>query len=247
MFCVILRDNFLGDHMKHTLKTHFENNSGFAIPSFEHATTQPDELFHRRLTKRGTDLLICFFLIPLILPIVLLLALFVRRDGGPAFFGHTRVGRDGEQFKCWKIRSMVPDAQQKLDTLLAQDPAANAQWMRERKLDDDPRITRLGDFLRKSSLDELPQLLNVVRGEMSLVGPRPVPRDELDQNYGQSRWVYLKMRPGVTGLWQVSGRNDVSYDERVQMDVDYYKSASLGLDLGIIARTGMAVLNRTGK
>jgi len=233
--------------MKHSLKTHFENDSQFVLPNFDQVAPVSRIFTYGNIGKRLTDLILCALAIPLILPVVLILAFLARRDGGPAFFGHTRIGQNGKPFKCWKIRSMVPDAKQRLETLLAEDPAAREQWARERKLDSDPRITGFGDFLRKSSLDELPQLWNVFRGEMSLVGPRPVPSDELDQNYGQYRRVYLKMRPGVTGLWQVSGRNDVSYSERVQMDARYFKSISLKQDLSIIMHTASAVLNRTGK
>ena len=233
--------------MKYSFKTDFQNDRNLGSLIFGSLASLVRGFTYGKFVKRSTDLLICLLLIPFILPIIAIVALMVRRDGGPAFFGHTRVGRNGEEFKCWKIRSMVPDAKQRLEKLLSDSPHARAQWKSERKLDDDPRITRFGNFLRKSSLDELPQLWNVVCGQMSLVGPRPVPRDELDQNYGQHRLTYLKMRPGITGLWQVSGRNDVTYAERVQMDVDYFKSLSLSLDLGIIMRTAMAVLNRTGK
>jgi exopolysaccharide production protein ExoY len=202
---------------------------------------------YARTYKRFLDLALCVLLIPLILPVVAVIALIVRRDGGPAFFGHERIGRDGVPFRCLKIRSMVPTAGARLQALLREDPKAAAQWKAERKLDNDPRVTWFGAFLRKSSLDELPQMWNVLRGEMSLVGPRPVPRDELDENYGRYKRIYQSMRPGVTGLWQVSGRNDVSYAERVRMDVDYANGISLWLDLTIVTRTVFAVLNSTGK
>ena len=195
--------------------------------------------------KRLFDVVLSLLLLPMIVPIVAILYVLVRRDGGAGFFGHARVGKDGKVFKCWKIRSMVPDAQERLEHLLATDPAARAEWERDRKLRNDPRVTRFGNFLRKSSLDELPQIWNVLRGEMSLIGPRPVTTSELDR-YGAQAWVYEALRPGVTGLWQVSGRNDVSYDERVQMDARYYKGLSFTSDLGILARTASAVLGRTG-
>lgn len=195
--------------------------------------------------KRLFDVVLSLLLLPMIVPIVAILYVLVRRDGGAGFFGHARVGKDGKVFKCWKIRSMVPDAQERLEHLLATDPAARAEWERDRKLRNDPRVTRFGNFLRKSSLDELPQIWNVLRGEMSLIGPRPVTASELDR-YGAQAWVYEALRPGVTGLWQVSGRNDVSYDERVQMDARYYKGLSFTSDLGILARTASAVLGRTG-
>ena len=149
--------------------------------------------------KRLFDVVLSLLLLPMIVPIVAILYVLVRRDGGAGFFGHARVGKDGKVFKCWKIRSMVPDAQERLEHLLATDPAARAEWERDRKLRNDPRVTRFGNFLRKSSLDELPQIWNVLRGEMSLIGPRPVTASELDR-YGAQAWVYEALRPGVTGL-----------------------------------------------
>ena len=202
--------------------------------------------FYTRFGKRALDLTIALLLVPLIAPVVLVLALMVRRDGGAALFGHRRSGRNGKAFKCWKIRTMVPDAERRLLAYLRENPEAAAEWARDHKLENDPRITRLGNFLRRSSLDELPQLWNVIRGEMSLVGPRPIVRSELHK-YGRARGAYLAMKPGVTGLWQVSGRNDVSYDERIAMDLRYADSMSMGSDLMIIAKTAGAVLDRTGK
>ncbi len=141
---------------------------------------------------------------------------------------------------------MVVDAQERLKQHLIDNPEAAAEWQRNFKLEQDPRITPLGRFLRKSSLDELPQLFNVFRGEMSFVGPRPVVRDELER-YGVSQKTYESLRPGVTGLWQVSGRNDVSYDERVAMDVHYARNVSLVEDMRIVAKTATSVAGLTGK
>lgn len=239
------RSKRMGGFMRHSFSDEFDSKVDSVVRGPD--TTRVDLRRYSRVQKRLLDLVICAVLVPLLLPVILVLAIFVRRDGGPAFFSHERIGRNGVPFKCWKLRSMVPDAKARLDKLLKQDPQAAAKWKLERKLDDDPRITRLGAVLRKCSLDELPQLWNVIRGEMSLVGPRPVPRDELDEKYGDYKWIYQTMRPGVTGSWQVSGRNDVSYDQRVQMDIAYCNKMSLGLDLMIIARTASAVLNRTGK
>ncbi|AMY69380.1 sugar transferase [Frigidibacter mobilis] len=196
--------------------------------------------------KRIFDILLAILILPVVAPVIGVLWLLTRLDGGKGFFGHTRIGRGGAAFKCWKIRTMVPDAEAKLQHYLAENPVAAAQWVREYKLDNDPRITRIGNFLRKTSLDELPQIWNVLCGEMSFVGPRPVIEAELVKYHG-SEWAYLSMRPGITGLWQVSGRNDVSYDERVQLDVTYSRSMSLGADLRIILKTASAVLNRTGR
>ncbi|WP_315901587.1 sugar transferase [Salipiger bermudensis] len=195
--------------------------------------------------KRVLDLVLSIIMLPALLPVIALLYIAVRLEGGPGFFGHRRVGRDGKTFRCWKIRTMVPDANARLAALLESDPEARAEWERDHKLRNDPRITRLGAFLRKSSLDELPQIWNVLKGEMSLIGPRPVTEPELER-YGGQKWVYQSMRPGVTGLWQVSGRNDVSYEERVELDVSYYKELSMISDLRILFRTAGAVMNRTG-
>lgn len=195
--------------------------------------------------KRLFDIFLSILLLPILLPIIAILYIVVRSDGGPGFFGHSRVGRNGRMFKCWKVRTMVVDAQERLDALLASDAEARVEWDRDRKLRNDPRVTRVGNFLRKSSLDELPQIFNVLKGEMSLVGPRPITEAELER-YGAQQAVYLAMRPGVTGLWQVSGRNEVTYNERVSMDSTYYNSVSLGTDLRILAKTADAVLSKTG-
>ena len=198
------------------------------------------------LPKRGLDLGGALILGSLFLPLMLILAALVRAGGPQAIFGHERIGRDGRRFRCLKFRTMVPDAEARLAELLARDPDARAQWDRARKLDRDPRITRLGGFLRRTSLDELPQLWNVLRGEMSLVGPRPVTADELGR-YGDCLAAYLSLRPGLTGPWQVNGRNDISYAERVRMDHDYAQRLSLGADLAILARTVLVVLGATGR
>jgi len=168
-----------------------------------------------------------------------------RHDGAPVLFGHYRVGRDGRLFRCLKFRTMYRESESMLAELLARDPAARAQWERDQKLDDDPRVTPVGRFLRRTSLDELPQLINVLRGEMSLVGPRPITVGELTR-YGRVRWHYLSVTPGITGLWQVSGRNDTSYAQRVALDERYVERRSLGVDLWILLRTVKVVLSREG-
>lgn len=196
--------------------------------------------------KRIFDLALALSLTPILLPVIGVLWLLTKRDGGGGFFGHRRVGRNGKVFRCWKLRTMVVDAESKLREHLRENPAAAEEWARDHKLDDDPRITRLGRFLRKTSLDELPQIWNVIRGEMSFVGPRPIVRVELHK-YGTHRPVYLSMTPGITGLWQVSGRNDVTYDERVNFDVEYAKDISLLTDLRLIAKTGLSVVGATGR
>ena len=179
-------------------------------------------------------------------PLMLVVAFLIwRRDGRPIFFGHYRVGMDGHLFKCWKFRTMVRNSAEVLEELLKTDPVAREEWARDQKLSHDPRITPVGHFLRKTSLDELPQLFNVLRGEMSLVGPRPITLGELER-YGETRWHYLNVRPGMTGLWQVSGRNDTTYEERVELDRSYVERHGLLGDLMILLRTIKVVVARDG-
>ena len=171
-----------------------------------------------------------------------MVALAVRCLGpGPVLFSHVRIGRHGRLFKAWKFRTMRADGDVVLREHLATDPAARAEWARDHKLTRDPRVTPVGRFLRKSSLDELPQLWNVLRGEMSLVGPRPIVEAEV-WRYGNVFRLYTTVKPGVTGLWQVSGRNDIGYDERVQLDEFYIRHWSLWLDVYIFAKTVVALL-----
>ncbi|MEP3328840.1 sugar transferase [Sedimentitalea sp.] len=195
--------------------------------------------------KRLFDLAIVLVLLPVFSPLIALLWLIVKMDGGPGFFGHERIGRNGVPFRCWKIRSMVPNSEERLKDHLASDPEAAREWSESFKLRNDPRITPIGKFLRKSSLDELPQFWNVLLGEMSLVGPRPVSRDEL-QMYSINLKSYLSMSPGITGPWQVSGRNSLSYKQRVAIDVEYSRHADLKIDMQILAKTAFVVIKRTG-
>lgn len=199
-----------------------------------------------RIGKRGLDVCGATVIALMFLPIILTVALLVRMQGKGLIFGHERIGRDGQKFHCLKFRSMVPDAEKRLSDLLARDPEARREWDEHHKLDKDPRITRLGHTLRRTSLDELPQLWNIIRGDMSLVGPRPVTLGELDR-YGDAVDAYKSVRPGLTGLWQVSGRNNISYEERVRMDRDYARNHSLPQDLSILVRTVMVVVGATGK
>ncbi len=202
-------------------------------------------LKYRDGAKRWIDIGGVLLLAPLIVPMVSVLWALVRVSGGSGFYRHRRVGLNGQTFWCWKIRTMTPDAQIRLTAHLLMHPERAREWAQNYKLADDPRVTRLGRFLRKTSLDELPQFWNVLRGEMSLVGPRPVPRAELD-NYTGFDWAYLNLRPGITGVWQVSGRNGVSYSDRVRMDVGYLMKISVKTDLQILWRTFGAVMRRTG-
>jgi lipopolysaccharide/colanic/teichoic acid biosynthesis glycosyltransferase len=181
-----------------------------------------------------------------IAPLLLVLAAIVfLQDGGAPIYRQTRLGRGGRTFKCLKFRSMVPQAQARLDHLLATDARARLEWETDHKLRNDPRITPLGRFIRKTSLDELPQLFNVIVGDMSLVGPRPIVQAEAVR-YGAYLEHYFKVRPGITGVWQVSGRNDVSYRRRVACDVLYARRRSLQRNLMIMAATVPAVLQSRG-
>jgi Undecaprenyl-phosphate galactose phosphotransferase WbaP len=178
----------------------------------------------------------------LISPIMVTIALLIKLDSpGPVFYGHLRVGARGEHFRCWKFRTMRPDAERLLDEYLQNNPLLRAEWEQTQKLRNDPRVTRVGRFLRKTSLDELPQLWNVLRGEMSLTGPRPIVDAEVCK-YGEVYKVYKRIRPGISGFWQVSGRSDTDYAERVAMDSYYVRNWSLWLDLFILARTVKIVL-----
>ena len=182
----------------------------------------------------------------LLSPMLLLIMFFIWKiDGAPVLFAHYRVGKGGKLFRCWKFRSMRRDSEEVLAELLRTDAASRAEWARDQKLTNDPRITPIGHFLRKSSLDELPQLLNVIKGEMSLVGPRPVTVSELTR-YGSVRWHYVSVAPGMTGLWQVSGRNNTTYAERVDMDRRYGESRSIAGDLSILIKTVRVVVFREG-
>jgi Undecaprenyl-phosphate galactose phosphotransferase WbaP len=195
--------------------------------------------------KRVFDLFAALVLLVLGALPLLYIALRIKRDGGPAIFVHKRVGQSGKIFPCFKFRTMQVDAEDRLRELLAHDPAARAKWEHEFKLRADPRITPIGEFLRQTSLDELPQLFNVIRGEMSLVGPRPIISTELSK-YGDDVDYFLMVRPGMTGLWQVSGRNDVNYETRVYLDTWYVKNWSLWYDIAILFKTIRVVLRRDG-
>jgi exopolysaccharide production protein ExoY len=225
--------------------------SSVPVQTIQQSTTQAIGLERDRkaffpIAKRTLDIIGAGLGLVLLSPFFLIVALMVRADGGPAFFAHQRVGRGGKLFGCLKFRSMVIDSQTRLEALLANDPAARAEWEATRKLKNDPRITRIGSFLRSTSLDELPQLINVLLGEMSLVGPRPVQEAEIDRYYGASAAHYMAVRPGITGLWQVSGRSETSYESRVALDVSYVSRPSLLADISILLRTPVAVLSRRG-
>lgn len=201
---------------------------------------------YNRMIKRAFDLVSTVIGIICLSPLLIGIALWIYIDSpGPVIFKHRRVGRYGKEFNCYKFRSMCVDADVKLKELLDHDPIARAEWEKEFKLKHDPRITKSGAFLRKTSLDELPQLFNVLKGEMSLVGPRPIIQDEVPR-YGKYIEDFYMVRPGVTGMWQTSGRSDTTYDERVQMDTWYVRNWNVWFDMVLIWRTIAVVLKHKG-
>jgi UDP-galactose-lipid carrier transferase len=198
-----------------------------------------------RILKRTFDVLCAVGLLLLLSPLFLFLIYKISRDGGRPFFGHERVGQGGKKFACYKFRTMVVNAQDILANILNTDPVAKAEWDKDFKLKNDPRINPIGHFLRRTSIDELPQLWNVLMGDMSLVGPRPVVQSELER-YGDDVAYYLMAKPGMTGLWQVSGRNDVDYKTRVYFDSWYVKNWSLWTDVTILFKTITVLARRKG-
>ena len=200
----------------------------------------------RMCMKRCIDFLLTILCGSIAFPLMLVLAVAVRCDSrGPILFRQRRIGRNGKHFSVYKFRTMAANAAELLEEHLAANPDARREWEETQKLKDDPRITRVGRFLRKTSLDELPQLINVLKGEMSLVGPRPIVDAEIAR-YGHDYELYTRVQPGITGLWQVSGRNDLSYAERVWLDRHYVCNWSVWLDILIIARTVPEVLHCSG-
>lgn len=197
--------------------------------------------------KRAFDILFSLSVLLLGAPIFLLIGLIVRLTSrGQVIYSHKRVGRGGKLFKCYKFRSMYADADEKLQELLASDSELRAEWEQTRKLKKDPRITPFGRFLRKTSLDELPQFWNVLRGDLSVVGPRPVLESEIEQYFGPKAHKILSIRPGLTGLWQTCGRSDTSYEDRIRLDESYVNKRSLALDLKLVAKTVPIILLARG-
>jgi len=198
------------------------------------------------LSKLAFDKVFASFALVFLAPVIGLIAVTILlTEGGPVFFGHQRVGLGGRRFKCLKFTSMCQNADQRLAQVLEHDPDARAEWQSTRKLTNDPRISALGAVLRKTSLDELPQLWNVLRGDMSIVGPRPIVMDEAEY-YGPYFSDYLLVLPGVTGAWQVSGRSDTTYEQRVALDVDYIRSRGFFGDIKIVLKTVAVILKRDG-
>ena len=198
------------------------------------------------LLKRAADLLLASILLLVALPLGALIALLIYLESGrPVFFGHTRIGRGGRKFRLWKFRSMKPDGDEVLREHLERRPDLAVEWLHFHKLKDDPRVTRVGRFLRKRSLDELPQLWNVLRGDMSMIGPRPIVDEEVHK-YARGFPLYVRVLPGLTGLWQVSGRTETSYRRRVELDSAYIRHWTPRLDFEILARTVRVVLTGHG-
>lgn len=199
-----------------------------------------------RVTKTAFDFLSAWIAVILFSPLLLALytVVFISTRGKP-LFSHERVGYRGKKFRVWKFRTMHVDAAERLEQLLKESTKAREEWEKDFKLKNDPRVTKIGHILRKTSLDELPQLINVLRGEMSLVGPRPIVDAEIAK-YGEYYHYFTAVKPGITGLWQVSGRNDIEYDERVQLDVWYVRNWSVELDIEILIKTVVVVLGRKG-
>lgn len=201
--------------------------------------------FSSRFVKRTFDIIASLAIIMILSPLLLYVRWKVRKDGGPAIYGHQRIGKNGKPFACLKFRSMAINSQELLQELLQSDPQARKEWDETFKLKNDPRITKIGHVLRRTSMDELPQLFNVLKGEMSLVGPRPIIQEELER-YRQQVGYYLMSKPGMTGLWQVSGRSDVDYETRVYFDAWYVKNWSMWNDIAILFKTVGVVLRKDG-
>ena len=198
-----------------------------------------------RFLKRSFDVIGSLAIITVLSPLLIYISQKVKKDGGPAIYGHERIGKGGKPFKCLKFRSMVINSKEVLDDLLEKDMDAKREWDSTFKLKNDPRVTKIGSFLRRTSLDELPQLFNVLKGEMSLVGPRPIITAELAR-YNEEVDYYLLSKPGMTGLWQVSGRSDVDYETRVYLDAWYVKNWSMWNDIAILFKTVGVVLKKDG-
>ena len=206
----------------------------------------PARLFRYRAIKRWMDVTFVLLLTPVLIPLILVIAAVIRSSSpGPVFYSHRRIRRNGEFFSMWKFRTMCQNSAEVLELYLQRHPDARAEWNKTHKLRNDPRITRVGSFLRRYSLDELPQMWNVITGQMSLVGPRPIVAAEVEK-YAESFPCYCRVKPGLTGLWQVSGRSTLSYPERVALDCRYVETWSLHGDFLILLKTFPSVVNQDG-
>ena len=225
-----------------TISTNVRDFGGILGFSSTHNLTKPISLFW----KRFIDLFLLLISSPVVLPMVLIVSLIVKISSpGPVFYGHKRTGKNGKEFKCWKFRSMVIDADKQLEKILAENPEMRAEWEKDRKFTNDPRVTKIGKILRKTSIDEIPQFFNILTGEMSFIGPRPVTEPEL-KKYGNKAQIILSVQPGLSGMWQISGRSDTGYEERVTLDSYYIQNWSVWLDIWIIIKTVYVVLRGKG-
>lgn len=207
---------------------------------------EPGEFFRYKVLKRSIDVALVLLFSPVILLVVAVVAALVKLSSrGPVFYSHRRIGKNSVFFSMWKFRTMCVDSAGLLEKYLEQNPDARTEWNKTHKLRNDPRVTRVGAFLRRYSLDEVPQLWNVLTGQMSLVGPRPIVAAEVEK-YGDCFECYRRVVPGLTGMWQVSGRSELSYDARVALDCDYVGRWSLRRDLAILMRTFSSVVNQDG-
>lgn len=229
-----------------------EQISSYGVTSFDFGGVLGLEVRHnlqnmrQQTIKRAMDIMFTIFGGLLISPFLLVVMCLIKISSkGNVFYKHTRIGRDGREFRAWKFRTMVADADLKLKEYLEKNPELRVEWEANHKLKNDPRVTWLGKILRRFSIDELPQLINVLKGEMSLVGPRPIVPEEI-QHYGEQFDPYTWVKPGITGLWQISGRNDTTYKERVSLDEYYVRNWSIWLDFYILSRTIWMVLQRKG-
>jgi Undecaprenyl-phosphate galactose phosphotransferase WbaP len=238
---------FTEPHSSATLEDSYSYSDRLILIGKDHwHDSMPAQLFRYRVVKRFLDLLLVFIALPVIVPVFAIIAILVVWSApGPIFFSHRRIRKNGSFFSMWKFRTMCVNSTEVLEEYLSAHPKARAEWYATHKLRFDPRITPIGSFLRRYSLDELPQLWNVVTGTMSLVGPRPIVAAEVEK-YADSFQCYCRVKPGLTGLWQVSGRSELTYDERVALDCDYVKRWSLARDLLILMKTFTAVVNQDG-
>lgn len=225
-----------------TISTNVRDFGGILGFSSTHNLTKRFSLFW----KRFIDLFLLLISSPITIPVVLIVSLAIKISSpGPVFYGHKRTGRNGREFKCWKFRSMVIDADKQLEKILAENPQMRAEWEKDRKFTNDPRVTKIGKILRKTSIDEIPQFFNILTGEMSFIGPRPVTEPEL-KKYGNKAEFILSVQPGLSGMWQISGRSDTGYEERVTLDSYYIQNWSVWLDIWIIIKTVYVVLRGKG-
>lgn len=224
----------------------YSQSDGRPYAKSHRAERLPSSFFRYRVLKRCMDVSLVLLAAPVLLAVVMVVSWsIVLSSSGPLYYSHRRIRKSGEFFSMWKFRTMCQNSSEVLEMHLASHPEARMEWSRAHKLKVDPRITRVGSFLRRYSIDELPQLWNVLTGQMSLVGPRPIVAAEVEK-YGDQFGYYCKVKPGMTGLWQVSGRSRLTYEERVALDCEYVKGWSLRRDFVILLKTFSSVLNQDG-